>query len=258
MSGILLENKVALVVGGSSGIGAATARLFAEEGAVVAVVASSDIGKAQLVVDEIERTGSRAMAFVCNVGDCAAINHLVDEVTEKLGDIDILVNSAGLFYPTVIGATSEEDFDRMVSINLKGLFFMIDRVAPGMIARQQGKIINLSSVAAYVGSKEYGLYGALKAGVVSLTRTFALQLAPHNINVNAIAPGNTATPINAAIRTEPEFAERRAMIANTTPSPRQFSEPEDIAHTALFLASEHSRAMHGSTLLADEGRAAGV
>lgn len=258
MSGRLLAEKLALVIGGSSGIGAATARLFAAEGAVVAVVASSDRGKAQLIVDEIALAGGKAMAFVCDVGDPAAISRLVDEVIDKLGDIDILVNSAGLFYPTVIGATSESDFDRMVSINLKGLFFMIDSVAPGMIKRQRGKIINLSSVAAYVGSKDYGLYGALKAGVVSLTKTFALQLAPHNINVNAIAPGNTATPINEAIRNEPEFAERRAMIANTTPSQRLFSEPEDIAYTALFLASEHSRAMHGSTLLADEGRAAGI
>jgi len=258
MSALLLENKVALVTGGSSGIGAATARVFAREGAIVAVVASSDRGKAQLVVNDIESAGGKAMAFVCDVGDTGAIDSLVADVAKNLGNIDILVNSAGLFYPTVIGATSEQDFDRMVTINLKGLFFMVDRVAQGMIERQRGKIINLSSVSAFVGSKDYGLYGALKAGVVSLTKTFALQLAPHNINVNAIAPGNTATPINEAIRKAPEFAERRAMIENTTPSRRLFSEPEDIAQTALFLASEHSRAMHGSTLLADEGRAAGV
>ncbi|MBT4521827.1 MAG: SDR family oxidoreductase [Halieaceae bacterium] len=258
MSELLLKDKVAMITGGSSGIGAAIARLFAEEGATVAVVASSDTAKAQRIVDVISQSGGRGKAFSCNVEDLAQINHLVSDVENALGPVDILVNSAGVFFPTLIGETSEADFDRMVSINLKGPFFLIDCIAPGMIARQRGKIINVSSVSAFVGSKQYGLYGAVKAGLVSLTKTFALQLAPHNINVNAIAPGNTATPINQDIRTEPEFAERRAMIESSTPSQRLFSEPEDIAQTALFLASDRSRAMHGSTLLADEGRAAGL
>jgi 3-oxoacyl-[acyl-carrier protein] reductase len=258
MTEMPLKNKVALITGGSSGIGAATARLLASEGATVAVVASADRSKAQAVVDEISDRGGRAHAFTCNVASIEEIDTLITDVQKTLGGIDILVNCAGVFYPTGLGETSESDFDGMVGINLKGLFFMIDRVAPIMIEKQAGKIINLSSVAAYVGSAQYGLYSAVKAGVVALTKSFALQLAPHNINVNAVAPGNTATPINADIRSAPEFAERRAMIERTTPSQRLFSEPEDIAETVLFLATARSRAMHGSTLLADEGRSAGL
>jgi 3-oxoacyl-[acyl-carrier protein] reductase len=102
------------------------------------------------------------------------------------------------------------------------------------------------------------LYCAVKAGVIALTKSFALQLAPFNVNVNAVAPGNTATPINLHIRTAPAHEERRRMIDSTTPSPRKFSEPEDIAEGVLFLASEKSRAMYGSTLLMDQGRAAGM
>ncbi len=256
--GSRLKDKVALITGSSSGIGKSIAEKFASEGAVVAVIASSDIQKAQVVVDGIEAAGGKAKAFTCNVGSPQAVKNTVDEVMASLGAIDILVNGAGVFYPTKLGETTEADFDRMLSTNIKSVFFAIDAVASIMKDKGAGKIINFSSVAAYVGSKDYGLYCASKSAVTTLTKTFALQLAPFGINVNAIAPGNTATPINEDIRTKPEFAERRAMIDAMTPSQRKFSDPEDMANAALFLASEDGRAMHGATMLLDEGRAAGM
>jgi len=253
-----LEGKFALVTGSSSGIGKAIAQLFATEGATVAVLASSDISKAEAVVEDIRRQGGSAEAFVCNVAKPDAIKAVVDSVVAQFGSLDILVNAAGVYFPTKLGEISESDFDSMLNTNLKSVLFAIEAVAPILQKNEYGKIINLSSVAAFVGSKDYGLYCAVKSAVSILTKTYALQLAPFNINVNAIAPGNTATPLNHDIRTSPEFAARRAMIDASTPSRRKFSEPEDIANAALFLASEDSRAMHGSTMLLDEGRAAGI
>ncbi|MBU3004254.1 SDR family NAD(P)-dependent oxidoreductase [Paraglaciecola arctica] len=253
-----LENKVAFVTGSSSGIGKAVALKFAQQGAKVAVIASSDIEKSQRVVAEITAAGGTAHAFVCDVASPISLSKTVQEVLGVYGTVDILVNAAGVYFPTKIHETSESQFDQMVNTNFKSVFFAIDAIAPILKAKESGKIINFSSVAAVVGSKDYGLYCAVKAGVSALTKTFALQLAPFNINVNAIAPGNTATPINEHIRHNPEFAERRAMIDASTPSRRKFSTPEDMANAVLFLASEDSRAMHGTTVLLDEGRAAGM
>lgn len=252
-----LQNKTAVVVGGSSGIGEAIAHRFAAEGAGVAVVASSDIDKAGAVADSIAGAGGQARPYTADVRRPASVNGLMKSVNNDFGGIDILVNSAGVYYPTKPGGTGAEEVGRMVDVNLTGTYFTIEAVVPWMKARGGGKIINISSVAAYIGSKDYPLYCATKAAVVMLTRALALQLAPLDININAIAPGNTATPINEDIRTAPEFARRREMIDATTPSNRKFSEPGDMAGAALFLASEQGRAMHGATMLLDEGRSAG-
>jgi 3-oxoacyl-[acyl-carrier protein] reductase len=253
-----LHGKTALVIGGSSGIGRAASIKLAEAGARVGVVASRSVEKADRVVQEIGEQGGQSRSFVADIANVSEIERLVQEFLDDFTTIDILVNSAGVFYPTVIGKVAEAEFDRMVDINLKGLFYTIDAVAPNMMHNRGGKIINIASIAGIVASKDFGLYCAVKAGVIALTKSFALQLAPFNVNVNAVAPGNTATPINLHIRTAPAHEERRRMIDSTTPSPRKFSEPEDIAEGVLFLASEKSRAMYGSTLLMDQGRAAGM
>lgn len=252
------ENKIALVTGGSSGIGRAACLALAREGAAVAVIASSSLAKASAVVQAIEKDGGKANAYVTDIRNVAASAKLIDQVVADLGEIDILVNCAGVFYPTILGSTSEEEFDRMSEINLKGLYFVTNAVAPRMRKRGRGKIVNIASVAAYVVSRDYGLYAAVKAGIVALTKAFALQLAPHGINVNAVAPGNTETPINEDIRNDPKYQKRRDMIASQTPSQRDFSTPEDIASIIVFLASDDSISMHGTTVLADEGRSAGT
>jgi 3-oxoacyl-[acyl-carrier protein] reductase len=253
-----LQDKTALVTGGSSGIGEAIAIRFAAEGAAVAVLARADVGRAQAVVGKIAADGGTATPYAADVTDAGAVDDLVEKVIAELGRIDILVNSAGVFYPTPIGETDESAFDRMVDLNLKGTFLMINAVAPGMRARRYGKIINLSSICGFMGFKGYALYCATKGAIVMLTKTLALELAGDNVNVNAIAPGNTASPMNADIRTKPELRAFYDEIAARTPSGQAYSAPEDMAETALFLASDASRAMHGATLLMDEGFSAGM
>jgi NAD(P)-dependent dehydrogenase (short-subunit alcohol dehydrogenase family) len=254
---VKLKDKVALVTGGSSGIGEAISRLFAREGAIVAVAGGSSLDRAAAVSASICDQGGRATPFVADLRKVAEVQGLVDGVIAKYGTVNILVNSAGVFYPTPLGGIREEDFDRMVDVNLKGLFFAINAVVPAMAAQGGGHIVNIASVAAFVGSAQFPLYCAVKSAVVAITRALALSLAPQGIHINAIAPGNTATPMNESIRTAPEFAERRGLIDALTPSTRKFSEAEDIAAGALFLASADARAMHGATIVMDEGRSAG-
>ncbi len=253
-----LTDKVALVTGGSSGIGAAISQLFAKEGAKVAVVASSDLAKAQAVVDDITGAGGSAQAFATDITKASNVEALVKQVTDAFGGIDILVNSAGVFYPTPAGGTETADGDRMIDINLRALFYMVNAVAPILKERGGGKIINMSSVAGVMGFGTYAIYCATKAGVAHMTKALALELAPSGINVNAIAPGNTATPMNEDIRTDPELKEVYDYMASRTPSGRTYSPAEEMAGIALLLASEDGRALHGATIVADEGISLGL
>lgn len=253
-----LKNKVALVTGGSSGIGEATAVRFAAEGASVAVVGSSDLAKAEAVVKSIEASGGTAKAFVADVTDVAAIRKVVADVKAAFGRIDILVNSAGVFYQTALGETSEADYDRTMDVNVKGTFFAIDAVAPIMKEQGGGKIINLSSVLGVMGMGTYSVYSASKAAVNYMTKSTAIELAPHNIAVNAILPGNTATPMNLAIRTQPEYAQLLEFMGGRTPSNRTYSEATDMAAAAVFMASDENPAMYGALLVLDEGFSLGI
>lgn len=248
------KDKVALVTGGSSGIGAEVCVRFAEEGAKVAVVSGSSIDRAAATV---ARCGGDARAFACDVSDTAQVDKLVADVMAAYGQIDILVNAAGVFYPTRIGETDEAMYDGMADINLKGCFFMCDAVAQHMIAAGGGKIVNLGSAAGVAGRSNYIVYSAVKAGVINMTRSLAAALAPHNINVNCLAPGNTATPMNENVRTEPEYAEIYETIKQKTLSNRPFADAREMAGGVLFLCSQDASAAHGSLLLMDEGLSAG-
>ena len=253
-----LEGKTALITGGSSGIGEAIALRFAAEGARIAVAGSSDLAKAQGVVEKIEAAGGAAQAFVADVRNVDAVKALVADVKAAFGRIDILVNSAGIFEPNFIGETTEAQYDEMMDINVKGSFFAINEVVPIMKAQGGGKIVNLSSVTGNMGFKTFSVYCASKAAINLLTRSLALELSPHNIAVNAILPGNTATPMNVKIRTEPQFEEMLEGMTAVTPSNRTYSDADDMASAALFLCSDDGRAAHGSLLLLDEGISCGL
>lgn len=248
-----LAGKVALVTGGSSGIGQATAELFAAEGATVAVTSGSDVRKAEKVVEQIARKGGRALAVKMDVRSPADITRAVSEVVRALGPIDILVNSAGIYIPTPLGQTSEEEFDRLMDTHLKGTFFAIQAVAPAMKARRSGRIVNVASVAAYKGSAQYPLYSTAKAAIVMMTRALALDLAPFEVAINAIAPGNTATPLNEADRASEEVMARKRLA---TASPRVYSPAAEMAEAILFLADGRVKAMYGATIVLDEGLSA--
>ena len=245
-----LDGKIAVITGGSSGIGKETAVLFAREGATVVVASGSDLAKAQAVVDGITAAGGKASALLMDVRSPGAIETAIAQVTAQVGPIDILVNSAGVYLPTPLGDTTEAVFDQIVNTNLKGSFFTIQAVAAAMKQRGSGRIINVASAAAFRGSPQYSLYSAVKAGIVMLTRGLARDLAPHGVTINAIAPGNTETPMNAADRADPAImaAKRQA-----TPSPRVYSPPSEMAEAILFLADGRVGAMHGATMLLDEG-----
>ena len=255
---VKLEGKTALVTGGSSGIGEAIALRFAAEGARIAVAGSSDLDKAEAVAERISAAGGEARGFVADVRDVDAVEALVGAVKDAFGRIDILVNSAGIFEPTPIGETTEAEYDATMDINVKGTFFAINAVAPVMIAQGGGKIVNLSSVTGVMGFKTFSVYCASKAAINYMTRALALELSPHNIAVNAILPGNTATPMNVKIRTEDQYKEMLEGMSAVTPSTRTYSDADDMASAALFLCSDDGRAAHGSLLLLDEGISCGI
>ena len=253
-----LENKVALVTGGTAGIGEAIGHRFAAEGAAVAIIASADLGKAQRVVRSIERLGGTAMAFRADIARTGEVEQMVGEVLDCFGRVDILVNCAGVVDVTPAGETDEATYDRIMDINVKGTFFSVNALVPHMKARGSGRIINVSSIGGLGGIATHSVYCASKAGVITLTKALAAELAPYGINVNAIAPGHTATPGNEHLRTDPAYAAQIETIAARTPSGRAWSEPDDMARAAVFLACDDSRAMHGAVMVVDEGYTAGI
>ena len=245
-----LEGKVAIVTGGSRGIGASIARRFGAEGARVAVVAHRAADKAQGVVDEIVSArggGGPFQADVAKVADCA---RLAAEVAERLGTIDILVNNAGVYRPLSIEDTTEDDWDAQIDINLKGTFFMTKAVVPVMKAKGAGKIINIASTLGLVGGRGGSAYCASKGGQMIMTKALCMELAPHGINVNAIAPGAARTDMNEAIRAQPDMEERMNALS---PIGRYWMGAADVSGAAVYFASPESDAVHGAHLTIDGG-----
>lgn len=185
-----LKNRVALVTGGSRGIGKAVALALAEAGAAVAVNYRERGGEAKAVAEAIRKGGGRAAAFGADVSLRAAVDGMVRDVEQRLGPIDILVNNAGMAVPRGLDDITEEDFDRAIAVNLKSAFLCTQAVLPGMRARRWGRIVNISSIGARIGSGSVSIvYAASKAGLEGLTRGYALRLAPEGVTVNAVAPG---------------------------------------------------------------------
>lgn len=251
-------DKIALVTGGSSGIGAKIAEALAAEGAVVFVTASGSVDKAKVVTDAINARGGLAKPIAMNVTDPAAVREQVNAIVAEEGRIDILVNAAGVFLPTPPGETEPEVSDMMIDTNVKGTWNCVQAVVPHMKTARRGKILNFSSVAGLTAFKGFAIYSASKAATAMMTKVLAAELAPFDINVNAIAPGNTATPMNEAMRGDPAQAAILEAMKAMTPSNQTFSDPNEIAAAALFLMSDAARPIHGTTLLADEGISAAL
>jgi 3-oxoacyl-[acyl-carrier protein] reductase len=244
-----LPGKVALVTGAQQGIGRATALAFAEAGADVAVNWLDNAEAAEQVAEIVRATGRRALPIQANVARRVQVEAMVRAVEDGLGPIDVLVNNAGVFPRVPFLDMSEDDWDYVLDVNLKGSFFCAQAAAKSMVAGgRQGSIINLTSGAAYRGSPRGVHYCASKGGVLSMTRQMALELAPHGIRVNAIAPGltDTAQPRYGSSEEEIEAAGHAIPLG-------RIAQPEDIARAAVFLASVDAGFVTGHTLHVNGG-----
>jgi 3-oxoacyl-[acyl-carrier protein] reductase len=249
---VRFNDKVALVTGAAQGIGAATARRLASEGASVAVV-DLTAERAQPVVDEITAAGGTAAAFGADVSDEASVGSMVDGVVARFGRLDVLVNNAGVTKDNLLFKMSRDDWDSVLAINLTGVFLCCQAAQGHMVAQRSGTIVNLSSRSA-LGNRGQVNYAATKAGVQGLTATLALELGPLGIRVNAVAPGYVATSMTAATATRvgssPE--EHQELAAKNTPL-RRVGQPEEIASVIAFLASDDASYVSGQTLYVNGG-----
>jgi NAD(P)-dependent dehydrogenase (short-subunit alcohol dehydrogenase family) len=245
-----LKDKVAIVTGASVGIGAAIAKRLAAEGATVAVNYLNSEDGAKKVVSEIESAGGKAKIFRADVSKIPEIERLAKAVIDEFGKVDILVNNAGVFRTVSVMETTEEIWDEQLTLNLKGYFFMVKALVPHWRERGGGKVINISSIAGIGAFPNCPAYCASKGGVVNLTRALAVELGKEKININAIAPGNVATPLNAHVRKDPEWV---AMMERLTPTGIGFLDPEDLTGAAVFLASNDSDMVHGQNIIVDAG-----
>ncbi len=249
-----LSGKNALVTGASRGIGRAIAMALAAEGAAVAVNYRSRRDEAEAVAEAIRESGGRAICVEADVSNEQAVAGMAASTAAELGPIHILVNNAGLLFPGRLLDHQESEFDQMWRTNVKGVVYCSAAVAPGMIERGWGRIINLSSNAA-IGTSMPGttLYAATKAAVLALTKRFALELGEHGITVNAVLPGFTKTDMTLGGKDE-ETQQRTIDRVTALSMLRRVGEPEDIARVAAFLASDDAAFMTAQFLLADGGR----
>jgi len=243
----MLTNKVALVTGASQGIGAAIAKAMAAEGATVIINYIGTDEKAKAVIAEIEAAGGSADMYMCNVADYEACGEMIQECMKKYGHIDILVNNAGITRDGLIMKMSEEDYDAVLNVNLKGTFNTIRHMSRNFLKQRSGKIINISSVVGILGNAGQANYSASKAGVIGLTKSVARELASRGINANAIAPGFIATDMTDAM---PEDAKKA--MSESIPLKR-IGKPEDIANMAVFLASDKASYITGQVFAVDGG-----
>ena len=250
-----LDGHVALVTGGSRGIGRAVCIRLAAAGAAVAVNYLRDEDAAAEVVNRILEDGGRAVAARADVGDRAAVEGTVQRVRETLGTVDIVVNNAGIWRVGTVLEYEEDDLDAMWRTNVKGALHATAVVAPGMIERGWGRIVNVSSNAG-VGTGMSGttLYAATKAALLVLTKRMALELGAYGITVNAVLPGYVRTDMTLADRSEEQIAATTESLNQKSMLGRGVGDPEDIAHLVAFAVSEESRFMTGQLLMADGGR----
>jgi NAD(P)-dependent dehydrogenase (short-subunit alcohol dehydrogenase family) len=250
------EKKAAIITGGARGIGAATARLFAQKG--YAVVVFDVLQEGQGLCDEIKAAGGESLFLRCDVSDEAEVRDRVAQAHEHCGRIDVLVTNAGVVLVKPLDEITWEDYQRVINTNLGGTFLLCKHVLPIMKAQRSGAIVNMASVSGHVGQVDHVLYGATKGAIIALTRALAWEVAPYNIRVNSVSPGSVDTPMlrgDIAIeskRTGLSFdqvkVEREAEQAFS-----RWADPAEVAAPIFFLASEAASFITGTDLLVDCG-----
>ena len=244
-----LEGKAAIVTGGGRGIGRAICLSFAKEGADVLVNYASKDQPAQEVAEIVRQLGRKAVAVKGNVASKADVDRMVQTAVDQFGKIDILVNNAGATRPAMLYKMTEQQWDEVVDMHLKGPFLCIQAASKHMMEKKYGRIINVTSVAGLVGAKGQINYSAAKGGIIALTKSAARELADYRITVNVIELGIVATEMSDKIRTDTKLQEiymRRILLG-------RFAEPEEVAHSFVFLASNEADYITGQLLCVDGG-----
>ncbi|MEM8800011.1 MAG: SDR family oxidoreductase [Pseudomonadota bacterium] len=248
-----LKGKVAIVTGGSQGIGEAISKRYAAEGAKVAIF-NRTASKAARVVKAIVDEGGEAAAFSCDIASPQDIETSCAKVIDHFGAPDILVNNAGAYLLTPLGETTADAIDQMLSVNLRGPFLLMQSLLPHFEKKGHGKVINIGSIFGNTGFPGSSIYCATKGGINLLTKTLGLELRDRNIEVNSIAPGWIETPLNEEYRATNEEFMRRAAERFGGGDP--WMKPDELTGAAVFLASEDSDSMTGTTTFVDRGWAA--
>jgi len=248
-----IAGKVAIVTGGASGIGEATARLLAAEGVKV-VIADLNEELAGKTAESITASGGQALAFKANVAKMEDAEALVNFTLEKFGEVSILINNAGVVRDTLIPTMSREEWDLVIDVNLGGCFNMMKACSRPMMQKRYGRVVNTSSVAGRFGGRGQGNYAASKAGIDALTRVFAQEMSSkkRNITVNAVAPGVIMTPLSQQVR---DLTQDR--IVSLIPLER-YGTPEDVAKVIRFLVCEDADYINGQVIVVDGGLSLGV
>ncbi|NLV77684.1 MAG: 3-oxoacyl-[acyl-carrier-protein] reductase [Tissierellia bacterium] len=242
-----MGNKVALITGGTRGIGRAIALKLSEEGYNIAISYINNNKKAQEVVDEIEKNNVKALAIKADVSKEEEVNNMMKVINKELGNIDVLVNNAGITRDNLLIRMKTEDWDQVIDTNLRGVFLCTKAVARGMMKKRYGKIVNIASIVGISGNAGQGNYSASKAGVIGFTRSIAKELGSRGINVNAVAPGFIETDMTQVLEDNIKDEMLKSIPLNRA------GKPEDVANLVVFLCSEKADYITGQVIHVDGG-----